>query len=160
MEEHTNDYHFSFFRPTTDSARRNRNMVLQLVLIWAVAIFGFQVLLKILEKPTPEPVYAQFASAWKNINTGEPTSEDLRNAGQAALSVLGKVAIKTEHRLALDNAVSWMAFQMADSAQKLFLLTAVENFERAAESTDLISDADYVDGKEQTYSLISEPVRS
>ncbi len=45
MDPQQNQYHFSFFKPTTESARHNRNMILQLVLIWTVAIFGFQVLL-------------------------------------------------------------------------------------------------------------------
>ncbi len=118
MDPQQNDYHISFFKPTTDSARRNRNMVVQFVLIWAVAIFGFQILLKILEKPTPEPAYTQFESSWKNIEAGSPTMVDFQNAGQSALSVLGKVAIDPEHRAALDNAVSWMAFQIAGSNQQ------------------------------------------
>lgn len=147
MDPQQNDYHFSFFKPTTDSARRNRNMVLQLVLIWAVAIFGFQILLRILEKPTPEPAYIQFETSWKNIEAGEPVTADFQNAGQAALSVLGKVAIDPEHRKVLDNAVSWMAFQLADGAQKGILKAAVSDFEKIAESTQIITDADYVAAK-------------
>ena len=122
MDPQQNQYHISFFKPTTDSARRNRNMVVQFVLIWAVAIFGFQILLKILEKPVPEPAYIQFESSWANIKDGAPAVADLQNAGQAVLSVLGKVAIDPAHREALDNAVSWMAYQIADSAQKADLV--------------------------------------
>ena len=53
MEKPSEGYHISFFKPTTERARANRNMVLWLVTVWFVAIFGFQILLKILEKPVP-----------------------------------------------------------------------------------------------------------
>ncbi len=149
-----NDYHFSFFNPTTESARRNRNMVVQLILIWTVAIFGFQILLKILEKPTPEPAFIQFETGWKNIDAGSATVVDLQNVGQAALSVLGKVAIDPLHREALDNGVSWMAFQIADSAQKGKLLAAVNDFERIAAVTDVITDVDYVAEKNKVIPIL------
>ena len=114
MESDPNDYHFSFFKPTTDSARRNRNMVVQLVLIWAVAIFGFQVLLKVLEKPTPEPAWDIYQSVWGEIEAGSTDPNLLKKASQSALSVLGKVAIDPVHREALDNMISWSAFNIAD----------------------------------------------
>ena len=60
MESQKNDYHISFFKPTTDIARLNRNIVVFLVCIWTVAIFGFQIALKVFEKPTPEPAYLAF----------------------------------------------------------------------------------------------------
>ncbi|MBT3244179.1 MAG: hypothetical protein HN352_13605 [Bacteroidetes bacterium] len=37
MEAIPADYRISFFKPTTDSARRNRNMIIQLVIVWVVA---------------------------------------------------------------------------------------------------------------------------
>lgn len=154
MTPEQNHYHISFFKPTTDSARRNRNMVVQLVLIWAVAIFGFQILLKILEKPTPEPVYIQFQESWANIESGQYTKSDLQQAGQAALSVLGKVAIAPEHRLALDHAVSWMAFQIADTDQQKMLRYAVTDFEQVAASTTVITDQAYIDEKNKLMPIL------
>ena len=71
MESEKNDYHISFFKPTTDSARRNRNMVVQFVLIWAVAIFGFQILLKLIEKPVPEQAFVSYESVWTDIKEGD-----------------------------------------------------------------------------------------
>ncbi len=37
MDNDSKDYHINLIKPTTDSARRNRNMILQLVIVWAVA---------------------------------------------------------------------------------------------------------------------------
>ena len=154
MDPEQNHYHFSFFNPTTDSARRNRNMVVQFVLIWGVAIFGFQILLKILEKPTPEPAYTVFESSWENIEAGFPGITDLQNAAQSALSVLGKVAIQPQHRHALDNAVSWFASELADSVQKQELIAAVSDFESIAGTTEVITDETYVAAKNRLIPLL------
>jgi putative solute:sodium symporter small subunit len=153
MEPSHNDYHISFFKPTTNNARRNRNMVLQLVLIWVVAIFGFQVTLKLIEKPVPEAAYTLFETSWKGIESGNPTVNDLQGAGQAVLSVLGKVAIDPGHRELLDHAVSWMAYQISE--QKDELKSAVAEFEEIAESTTVITDEAYVAEKNHLIPLIA-----
>ena len=149
MDPQQNHYHISFFKPTTDSARRNRNMVVQLVLIWAIAIFGFQILLKILEKPTPEPAYIQFESSWKSIEAGNPAVADYQNAGQAVLSVLGKVSIDPGHRMVLDNALSWMAFQIAGNDRQTALQKKIAGFETIADAITDINDAAYMAEKDK-----------
>ena len=72
MESHPNDYHISFFKPTTKIARLNRDIVVFLVVIWTIAIFGFQIALKVFEKPSPEPAYLDFEQVWDQVagNTG------------------------------------------------------------------------------------------
>lgn len=156
MEPEKNQYHFSFFKPTTDSARRNRNMVVQFVLIWAVAIFGFQILLKILEKPTPEPAYIVYETYWGDIQAGSLKLTNLQNVSQSALSVLGKVAIDTKYRLALDNAVSWMAWNIADSVQKQKLIVVLKEFENIASITPNVTDVTYVEKKIQLIPILQE----
>lgn len=156
MESEKNDYHISFFKPTTDSARRNRNMVVQFVLIWAIAIFGFQILLRILEKPTPEPAYITYETYWDNIQAGNKEIINLQSVGQSALSVLGKIAIDPEHRKVLDNAVSWMAYNIADSVQKQKLIIAVKEFEDIAAVTENITDETYVAKKNQLIPVLVE----
>ena len=156
MESEKNDYHISIFKPTTDSARRNRNMVLQFVLIWAVAIFGFQILLKILEKPTPEPAYTIYETAWDAILAGNMEVSNLQDVSQSALSVLGKVAIDPIHRQALDKAVSWMAYNIADSVQKQRLINALSEFEEIASVTVNVTDDAYVGKKNQLIPVLQD----
>ena len=156
MESEKNEYQFSFFKPTTDSSRRNRNMVVQLVLIWAVAIFGFQILLKILEKPTPEPAYIVYETYWDDIQAGNMKITNLQNVSQSALSVLGKIAIDPDHRLALDNAVSWMAYNIADSTQKQRLIVSLKEFEDIASVTENITDDAYVGKKNQLIPVLQD----
>lgn len=156
MESNPNDYHISFFKPTTDSARRNRNMVVQLVLIWAIAIFGFQILLKVIENPTPEPAWDIYKSAWEEIEAGSTDAGLLKEASQSALSVLGKVAIDPVHREALDNMISWSAYNIADSDQRALLLQKLESFEIIAAVTDDPTAGDYVDAKNELIPVLQE----
>lgn len=156
MESNPNDYHISFFKPTTDSARRNRNMVVQLVLIWVVAIFGFQILLKVLEKPTPEPALDVYRSVWPEIQAGSSDAGLLKKASQSALSVLGKVAIDPGDRAALDNLISWAAYRIADEEQRPLLMKKLEAFESIASTTDDPTERDYVEAKNELIPLLQE----
>ena len=156
MDPEQNQYHFSFFKPSTESARHNRNMVLQLILIWAVAIFGFQILLKIIEKPTPEAAFLLYEQSWPKVESGQAQITDFQNSAQAALSVLGKVHIQPEYRAALDNAVSYLAWQIADSIQKTELLAALSDFESIAAEIELITDENYLAKKEVLIPILGE----
>jgi len=131
-------------------------MVVQLVLIWAVAIFGFQILLKILEKPTPEPAYIVYETYWDDIQAGNMEITNLQNVSQSALSVLGKIAIDPGHKQALDNAVSWMAYNIADSIQKQSLVISLKEFEDIALITENITDDAYVGKKNQLKTVLRE----
>lgn len=142
-----NNYHISFFKPTTDSARRNRNIIVQFVLIWAVAIFGFQVLLKIIEKPTPEASYLIFEEYWSQATGDSPSTVSRQAVGQSSLSVLGKIMIEPNHKNALSNAVSYMAYQIADSTEKLELVANMHDFEEASAQMQVFSDPSYVASK-------------
>lgn len=154
MEPNQNEFHFSFFKPTSESARHNRNMVVQFVLIWAVAIFGFQILLRILEKPTPEPSYLVYQAEWPSIESGSIDAEALKNVSQTALSVLGKSSVKPEHREALDNFISWAAFNIADSIQKTELIDKLATLESiSAVTTDITAD-DYIKAKNELTPLL------
>ena len=42
----TDQYNFSLFSPRNLHGKKNRNVILTMLLIWAVAVFGFQFLLR------------------------------------------------------------------------------------------------------------------
>lgn len=142
-----NNYHISFFRPTTPRAKHNRNMVIWLISIWAIAVFGFHFLLRAIEKPTPEPQLVTFNQVWGNVKAGTHTPDELKAFAQSALHVAGKVFIAPEHREALDNGITWAVFQLADSAQQAAISTALVDFEKAS-ALD-IADENYLKPKRQ-----------
>ncbi len=156
MESNQQDYHISFFKPTTDSARRNRNIIVQLIIIWAVAIFGFQILLKVIEKPTPEKAWEIFQVHSDKLEAGSTDASVLVPVSQSALSVLGKVAIDPVHRNALDNMISWSAYRIADSAQRIVLTEKLSAFEAVAATTDVVTADDYVAAKNELIPVIQE----
>ena len=121
MHPPQNDYHISFFKPTTPQATANRNLVIWLVLIWFVAIFGFHILLRIVEEPTPEPAYLTFQNAWETMENGSPGANELQQFGQVTLSVLGKSLAQNERDI-LNNALSSSLYQLtADSLKTDFI---------------------------------------
>lgn len=148
-----NNYHISFFKPTTDRAKYNRNLVLWLVSIWAVAIFGFQFLLKAIEKPTPEPQLVAFNQVWDNVKAGNASNDEIKTFAKSALHVAGKVFIATNHRAALDNGITWATMQLADSSQKMALSNAIVNFETLTNDAKTLTDKDYLQAKKELGAL-------
>ena len=147
MDNSSDDYHISFFKPTTPQAVANRNMVVWLVVIWFFAIFGFQILLKVLEKPTPEQSYLTFENVWENVKSNSSGDKELKEFGQATLSVLGKVAIAPNERLVLDQALSWTLLQLIEDKQKAETIEKIRDFEEIKAGIDDISDPDYIKAK-------------
>ena len=68
--ESSDQYNFSIFAPRNRHGRKNRNVIFTMLAIWAVAVFGFQFLLSIIEKPTPEKALGVFESAWPAVTGG------------------------------------------------------------------------------------------
>lgn len=147
MDPNQNDYHISFFKPTTVQAKLNRNLAIKLILIWAVAVFGFHILLKLIEKPTPEKTYYSYEQVWENILNENASVEEMQIFAHTSLSVLGKVFIKPLEKDALSNALSWTAYQLADSTQKVLLATKTKEFEQIKSEITSISDPTYIETK-------------
>ncbi len=147
MENNNNDYHISFFKPTTPQAKANRNMVLFFVTIWAVAVFGFQILLRVLEKPVPEPVYNTFLAVWDNVKTGNASQEELREYAKVSLSVLGKHAVQKEHAKVLGDGLNWSIYQLIPEHEKMAVIDQIRNFQVKRAEIINISEASYIDAK-------------
>ncbi|MBI9062979.1 MAG: DUF4212 domain-containing protein [Marinilabiliaceae bacterium] len=148
------NYHISFFRPTTNRALTNRNMVLWLIGIWAVAIFGFHFLMRVIEKPTPEPQLTAFNAVWSSVKTNQANPDEVKQFALSALHVAGKVFIKPDYRAALDNGFTWATFQLADSAQRAALSKALLHFEKISAEAKTINDDDYLNAKQELGALI------
>lgn len=143
MESNQNDYHVSFFKPVTRRARRNRNMVIWLVLIWAIAVFGFQFLLRAIEKPVPEPAYESFVSVWDDVQSREASKEDVKIFAGSVLTVLGKIYVKPEYYDALSAAFSHAVYQISDGNREMLEKRLAEFSIMRAESEN-IADHEYI----------------
>lgn len=103
----TEKYRISFFKPTTQQAVYNRNLIVKLFIMWAVAIFGFQILLKILEKPVPEEALISFNTAWDKIESEGASASDYKAAGRSMVQVMGKINLLPDDYIALKDGVGW-----------------------------------------------------
>lgn len=157
MKEPENDYHISFFKPTTEQARFNRNLVIWLASIWFVAIFGFQIALRVLEQPTPEPSFISFENSWQSILSGDATEPDLKAFGASLLSVLGKVAIEENERTLLATSMSWSFFELVPAANRADILEDVALLEKIKAGIDDIRNPEYT-GAKRKLALRAAPV--
>ncbi len=155
METNSNDYRISFFKPTTPIARYNRNLVVWLVCIWAVTIFGFQITLKLIEKPTPEPAYVNYESVWTPINSGQASSQEVQSFAQSCLSVLGKHFIQAEEKIALVNGLNWALGTLVPADKKAALVLQVSDFEKLKSNITNIKDPIYISSKNQLSAFVS-----
>lgn len=112
MQETNNDYSFSLFKPLSKYGKSNRNLIIILVSVWFVAIFGFQVLLLIFQKPTPEQALIDFNSVASKVQSGAATHEDLQVFVNSTLMVSGKSMVKPHDKAAVDKALSWAVYSM------------------------------------------------
>lgn len=158
MDTQNNKYDISFFRPTTELAKINRKLTLTLLLIWGFAIFGFHIILRIIEEPTPEPAYIAYSEVWDNVKTGKSTVEENQIFVKSTLSVLGKLAIKPADRLVLDKMVSSVMFSLIPNQNKANFYNQVSEFNKIKTKITSLSDEKYVELKtkiiEQTASVI------
>ncbi len=155
MDKTTNDYHISFFKPTTPQARSNRNIVIWLVLIWLVAVFGFHFLLRIVEKPTPEKDYLTFQNVWQQVKEGEATDVEMMKFGKSTLTVLGKIMLSDTDKPVLNNAISYSVYQLTPDSLKEELVVMIREFEEKRKSISNISNPDYIEAKKSLSNKLS-----
>lgn len=88
-------YEVNFFKPKSEATRANTKLISILVVIWVVAVFGFQFLLIGLGKPVPEKTLVEFQNLWPKVQS-EPAAADLRAFSRGMLMTLGKNATVKE----------------------------------------------------------------
>jgi hypothetical protein len=158
MKDYENGYHISFFRPTTERARFNRGIVVWLTTIWFVAIFGFHIALRVLQKPTPEPAFTAFERVWEGIKDGTANNNDHQVFAASALSVLGKIALNEDERLLLSESMSRSTLLLEPDSSRAELIARVTAFEAMKAGGAAYNDPSYIDAKnrlaEKSVSLV------
>ena len=122
MKNPDQHYDFSIFRPVNEFSRRNRNIIFSILIIWAIATFGFQFLLLILENPTPEKALIIYESVSDPVLSGTADPEQQKAFAGSLLMTLGKT-ILPEDRQYLDMVLTQTIFNLIqDSTEKSNLL--------------------------------------
>ena len=148
----TNEYKISFFKPTTQQAKENRNLIIKLFLIWAVAIFGFQILLKIIEKPVPEKSLLNFREAWEKISSGNATDLEYKTAGQSMLQVMGKSTVNQGDYTALKDGLGWILSNVYPASELNDLQRDIRHLNEVKQQITSLRDEKYLSAKEMIIS--------
>jgi putative solute:sodium symporter small subunit len=144
----TEQYRISFFRPTTPQALQNRNLIIKLFILWAVGVFGFQTLLKVLEKPVPEEALITFLPAWNKIESGKATDADYAAAGQSMLKVMGKSTLKKPAYDALKDGLGWVLSKVYPEPEIDNLQKDVRHLNGLKEEIETLTDPEYLAAKQ------------
>ena len=122
MEE-SKSYDINFFKPSTPFLKENIRSIIIGLLIWGVATYGFQILLRIMETPTPEAPYAAFMEYSSSLADGSASAEDKVAAANMYLAVLGKSASLLSNE-PLKNAFTSTVYNILPAADQAALLDA------------------------------------
>jgi putative solute:sodium symporter small subunit len=122
-------YDFSLFKPRNFHGKKNRNVILTLLVIWATAVFGFQILLRIIEKPVPEKALTSFESAWPVPPGITPDNDRSQALLRSFLMVRGKNTVKAEHQEILSAAISTVLFNLLPENTKPEVLNGISKME-------------------------------
>ena len=100
-------YDINFFRPVSGLARESNRTITAFIIIWFVAVFGFQLLLITTNKMTPEETLLTFNETWPAMQAGEASTTERRDFSKSLLMVLGKnIAVSDVDKVVMKEAFS------------------------------------------------------
>lgn len=136
------EHDVNFFFPKTDHSRANMRMVVIMVVVWAVAVFGFQFLLIAMNQPTPEPSYTAFETVWPNIQNASADVSEKQAFARATLTALGKnITLKPDHKEVLQDSVSKIVLSLIAADQKADFLVKLADPETKPQAVALAVQA-------------------
>jgi len=143
--ESSDQYNFSIFSPRNHHGKKNRNVIFSMLLIWAVAVFGFQFLLKAIQKPTPEKALIMFESTWPSVLAGDLNSIDYKTFLKSLVLVKGKNIVKPEDQKILSDAISCVAFRIVPDSINTLITDGILDLKSLKERLVSAEDQEYLE---------------
>ncbi len=142
--ESSDQYNFSLFTPRNLHGKKNRNVILTMLAIWAVAVFGFQFLLKVIEKPTPEKALIMFESTWASVNTSGLKATDHKTFLTSLLLVKGKNIVKPDDQKVLSKAISYVTFNIVPDSIEAAAFVTLSELQTLKTQLTMVKDEEYL----------------
>ncbi len=102
----SSQFEVNFFKPKSEATKANTKLISILVLIWFVAVFGFQFLLIGVSKPVESKILKDFNVLWPEVQS-RAGEEELKSFARTMLFTLGKnQTVKEAHRTMFRRALS------------------------------------------------------
>lgn len=138
-------YNFSLFNPRNLHGRKNRNVILTMLLVWVVAVFGFQFLLRGIQQPTPEKALMLFESTWPAVLAGEETRVDYPSFLRALVLVQGKNTVKPGDQSVISNAISCATYAMVPDSVKEAIMRMIAEAGSLRQQIAKARNQEYID---------------
>lgn len=140
-------YNFSLFKPRNFHGKKNRNVILTLLVIWVTAVFGFQLLLRIIEKPVPEKALTDFRAVWPDHKAFKPGDEEYRILLQSLVQVRGKNTVKPEAQKVISAGISTVVFTMVPDSTGSLIKTGIRQMVELKGRLAVLRGQEYLDTK-------------
>lgn len=145
--ESGDQYNFSIFSPRNLHGRKNRNVIFTMLAIWALAVFGFQTLLRVIEKPVPEKALTIFESEWSHVTGGSGDQADYQALLGSLLLARGKITVAAADQQLLSSAISNVTFTLVPDSVKPLLSEKVSELEVMHSDIATLKGQPYLDLK-------------
>ncbi len=143
--EQTDQYNFSIFKPRNLHGKKNRNIILTILAIWATAVFGFQFLLRAIEKPTPEKALTMFESVWPAVHSGMQGESELETLLHSIILVKGKNIVKPEDQKVLSDAINTIFYIVVPDSIKTRIIMQTSGLNELKKRLSGLRDQEYLD---------------
>ncbi|MFH0841441.1 MAG: hypothetical protein V1903_02350 [Bacteroidota bacterium] len=147
--ESTDQYNFSIFSPRNLHGRKNRNVIFSMLLIWAVAVFGFQFLLRGIQEPKAEKSLILFESVWPSALKGDMAADDVKTLLGSLVHVKGKNIVKPADQELLNNAISSMMYGIISDSVKTEIIGVLADTRKLKSELATTRDQEYLDIKSE-----------
>jgi hypothetical protein len=145
--ESSDHYNFSIFSPRNHHGKKNRNVIISMLFIWAIAVFGFQFLLLGIQKSTPEKALTMFETTWPAVLTGNFTTVGYKTFLNSLVLVKGKNVVKPGDQKVLSDAISCITFKVVPDSVKTALLSGISDLKSLKTQLVQTKDQEYLEIK-------------
>jgi hypothetical protein len=116
-------------------------------MIWAVAVFGFQFLLRGIQKSTPEKAFSMFESTWPEILTGDFTPVNYKPFLNSLVLVKGKNTVKPDDQKVISDAITCITFKVVPDDIKNVILSGISDLKSLKTQLVQADEQEYLDLK-------------
>lgn len=126
--ENSTQYDINFFKPHTPFLKEATRLVTIGILVWFVAVYGFHIVLRIIETPTPEKDYFTYERIYPKLSSGTATIEEQKDMANVYLGLIGK-SVKLQKNAALKNAFTGAVYSILSDSEKEKLAETTKKLE-------------------------------
>lgn len=143
------DYNFSIFRPRNLHGRKNRNVIMTMLLMWAVAVFGFQFFLRAVEKPVQEKALVTFMELWPSVRSGTNNPESHNAFLTSLVKARGKNTLKPEEQKVISDAITCFTYSILPDLAESALSGIVSNISDLRNTLSSLKGEQYLQVKKK-----------